>query len=178
MANKTSNMIIPEVINMFNVYNEGEKACGVTNEVSLAEWASKLATVEGAGIAGSYDVPVIGHFDSIKQTIPFKSLVLANVDFTNPQKYQLITLRGSMQVTDRTTNISDFMGMKLVIGGRAISFNPGTLKQGEAMNASVQIECTYIDWTIDGDNLIKLDKINGVYMVHGVDLMEKVRSQC
>lgn len=178
MPKNTNNLITPEVINMFNVYTDGEKACGVTNEVQLAEIASKLATVEGAGIAGSYDVPVIGHFDSIKQTIPFRSLVLANVDFTNPQKYQLLTLRGSLQITDRSTNLSDFMGMKIVLGGRAISFNPGTFKQGESMNASVQLETTYIDWTIDGDNLLKLDKINGIYMVHGVDLMEKVRAQC
>lgn len=178
MANNTSNLIIPEVLNMFNVYNNGDVACGVTNELQLAEFASKIATVEGAGMLGSYDVPVVGHYDSIKQTISFKSLVLANVDFTNPQAYQLLTLRGSLQVTNKKTNISDFMPQKLVLGGRAISFNPGTLKQGEAMNASVVLETTYFDWTIDGENLLKLDKINGIYMVHGVDLMEKVRSQC
>ena len=172
------NMYIPEVINMFNVYKDNEKAIGVTNEMSLAEFQSVVATVEGAGQLGSYEVPVIGHFSSIKQTIPFKSLILSNVDFANPMQYQLLTFRGSLQVTDINTHVSDFKGMKLVLGGRATAFNPGTLRQGEAMNASVTLEVTYVDWTIDGDNMLTLDKIGGIYRVHGVDLMEKVRAQC
>ncbi len=178
MAIKWNNMIIPEVINMFNVYRDGEKQIGITNEMDLAEIAHKVATIEGAGIPGSYEVPVVGNFDSIKQTIPFRMLDPGMVDFTNPMEVQDLTLRGSMQVTDKSTGVSDYTGCRVVLRGRAVSFNPGQLRQAQAMNASVTIECMYFLFEVNDQALFEIDKWNGVYKVNGVDLMEKARKYC
>lgn len=178
MAIKWNNMILPEVINAFNVYRDGVQQIGITNEVSLAEIAAKTATIEGAGIAGSYDVPVVGSFDSIKQTIPFRSLTPGMVDFANPMAVQNLTLRGSLQVTDKNTGVSDYTGVRIVIRGRALSFNPGQLKNADAMNASVTIECMYFLYEVNGETLFEIDKLNGIYKVKGVDLMEKARQYC
>lgn len=171
-------LIIPEVINLFNVYSDGEQQIGVTNEMSIAELNAKTATIDGAGIAGSYDVPVVGNFDSIKQTIPFRSLITSTIDFTNPQKVQNLTIRGSLQVTDKSTGVSDYTGLRLVIKGRATGFNPGQIRQGQSMNASVTIECMYVLYEVGGKNMFELDKWNGIYKVNGVDLMEKARQYC
>ena len=96
-------MILPQVINMFNVYKSGERQIGIANEVSLAEVAYKTVTIDGAGIPGSYEETVIGNFDSIKQTIPFSNLYADMIDFTNPMEVQDIIMRGSMQVTNSGT---------------------------------------------------------------------------
>lgn len=175
---KWNNMIIPEVINMFNVYKDGEQQIGITNEMDLAEVAHKVATVEGAGIAGSYEVPVVGNFDSIKQTIPFRMLNPAMVDFIDPLKVQNLTLRGSIQVTDKQTGVSDYTGCRIVIKGRAVSFNPGQMRQAQTMNASVTIECMYLLFEVNGQEIFMIDKYNGKYNVNGVDVMEKSRRFC
>lgn len=172
------NMIVPEVINLFNVYSDGEKQIGVTNEMTLPEFPGMTATINGAGIAGEYEVPVVGNFQSIKLTIPFRSLIHSSIDFTDPMKVQNLTIRGSLQVTDKGTGVSDYCGMRLVVRGRALSFNPGQLKQGEAMNASVVIECMYLLYEVDSKTLVELDKWNGIYKVNGKDLMEKARKYC
>jgi len=174
-----TNQIIPEVINNFNVYDgDGDILVGVTAEMSMAELASKVATVTGAGVAGSYDVPVLGHFDSITQEIPFRLLYKPVFEFANPMKVVGLNVRGAIQVTDKSTGLSDFAGFRYVVRGRNKSMTPGNLKPGETMEAKISIECTYVLYEIDGVKLIELDKLNNIYRINGVDLMQKVRSLC
>lgn len=44
------------------------------------------------------------------------------------------------------------------------------------MEATVTLELTYIMIEVDGEQLIEIDKLNGVYKVKGVDMLAKVRS--
>lgn len=66
------NSILPQVINLFNVYKDGVRQIGIANEVSLAEIAYKVVTIDGAGIAGSYEEAVIGNL--ILSSRPFRSV--------------------------------------------------------------------------------------------------------
>ena len=174
-----NNLIIPEVINGFNVYDgDGNVQVGITDEMSMAELASKVATVTGAGIAGSYDVPVLGHFDSITQDIPFRILYKPIFQFANPMKQVGLTVRGAIQVTNKSTGVSDFAGFRYVVKGRSKTITPGNLKPGDVMGSKVSIEAVYILYEIDGEKLIEIDKLNNIYRIDGVDLMEKVRKLC
>lgn len=174
-----NNLIIPEVINGFNVYNgDGDIMVGITDEMSMADLASKVATITGAGIAGSYDVPVLGHFDSITQDIPFRILNKPIFEFANPMKQVGFNIRGAIQVTDKSTGVSDFLGFRYVVKGRCKTVSPGSLKPGDVMGSKVSIEAVYILYEIEGEKLIEIDKLNNIYRVNGVDLMEKVRRLC
>lgn len=174
-----NNLIIPEVINNFNVYDEsGGILVGVTAEMSMANLANKVATITGAGIGGSYDVPILGHSDQVDQEIPFRLLYKPVFEFANPMKVVGLNVRGAIQVTDKSTGVSDFAGFRYMVRGRTKSMEPGSLKPGEAMNAKVTLGCLYILYEIDGVKLIEIDKLNNIYCVNGVDLMQKVRSLC
>lgn len=175
---KVSNLMLPQVINLFNVYRDGNLQIGIANEVSLPEVAYKTVTIDGAGIPGSYDVAVIGNFDSIKQTIPFSSLYTNMIDFTNPMETQNITMRGSMQVEDKSSGATKYSGIRVVEKGKCVSFNPGQFKQADKMSASVVIECMYLLIEVDGQKLTEIDKWNGIYIVNGVDLLEAARKYC
>lgn len=172
------NMILPQVINLFNVYKDGKQQIGIANEVSLPEIAYKTVTIDGAGIPGSYEEAVIGNFDSIKQTIPFSNLYTNMIDFTNPMEVQDIIMRGSIQVTDKGTGRTEYKGIRVAIKGKCTSFNPGQFKQGDKMNATVTIECMKLLIEVDGQALTDIDKWNSKYVVNGVDLLEKARKYC
>ena len=174
-----NNLIIPEVIHSFNVYDgDGDVLIGITDEMTMADLTNKVATVTGAGIAGSYEVPVIGQFDSITQDIPFRILYKPVFELTNPMKVVTLNIRGAIQVTDKSTGVSDFAGFRYVVKGRNKSTSPGSLKPGDVMGSKVSIEATYILFEIDGVKLFELDKLNNVYRVNGADLMDKVRRLC
>lgn len=90
-----------------------------------------------------------------------------------------LTLRSSIQYVDKESGgtISS-QGMRVVFRGRPTAYNLGTLSQGSLMNASITLEVTYILIEIGGKTLFELDKLNSVFKVNGVDLLEDIRNQC
>ena len=138
-----TNQIIPEVVNNFNVYDgSGDMLIGITDEMTLADLTNKVATVTGAGISGSYEVPIMGHYDSITQEVPFRVLYKPVMKICNPMKVATLNMRGAIQVTDKGTNTSDLAGIRYMVKGRPKQLSPGSLKPGDVMGTKVQIECT------------------------------------
>lgn len=173
------NKFIPEVLNDFKVYNgDGDELIGITADMSLAELSNQVASITGAGIAGTYDVPVAGHYDSIKQEIPFRMLYKPVTALVNPLSPVRINVRGAIQATDRSTGVTDFAGFRYVVYGRTTAINPGSAQPANPMNSSVTVEATYVLIQIDGETVFELDKLNNICKINGVDVMEKVRRYC
>ena len=64
-------MIIPEVINNYNVYNDkANKLIGISGEVELPELEAITDTIEAAGVLGEVEDAVTGQFSSAKIKIP------------------------------------------------------------------------------------------------------------
>lgn len=166
---------IPEKINAFNVYKQGYKLVGLSDEIKLPDFESLTETISGAGILGEIDSPTVGLFSSMEMEIPFRQLTTSIADLMNPLKGVDLTLRGSSQVTDSTGNVS-FEGIRVVVRGRNKSLTGGKFKQGAGTASSVKLELTYCKIEIAGKNIIELDKLNCVYKVNGVDILSKVRS--
>lgn len=175
-----NNYVIPELINNFNAYQEGNRLIGITGAVSLAEFENLTETISGAGLLGEFEAPALGHFASMEQEVPFRVMYPKNGVFSymNPSKDVDLTLRGSVQVASGANGATDYVGMRVVFRGRQKKFKPGKLEQGKMMECSTTLEITYVMIEIDGQKCIELDKINSVYVVNGVDLMQKVKSLC
>lgn len=175
MAN---NIVLPEVLNHFNVYNSGNKLIGISGEVELPDFEAITDTIEGSGIIGTLEEPVTGQFDSMQIKIPFSVLyedMFTILDTTNPPT---LTIRGSMQCMDPTTGKTDYYPVKVVVRGKAKTSKLGKLTKGKKMEPEVEMEVQYISVDINGKNVVTLDKLNFIFSINGVDLMEKIRSQC
>lgn len=59
--------LTPEVVNSYNTYINGNKAIGVTSEISMPTITSETIDVSGTGILGKISAPNIGQFESIEQ---------------------------------------------------------------------------------------------------------------
>lgn len=175
MAN---NAVLPEIINNFYAYKNGNRMIGVTGEISLAEFQNMTATVSGAGVLGEYETAIIGAFSSMVQEIPFRILDDDIFSLANPMELIELTLRASEQYTVKATCEIQFKGMRIVMRGRPKSFKPGTLKRGGTMDANVSLELMYILIEIDGKKKIELDKINEIYIVNEVDIMKIIKDLC
>lgn len=170
---------LPEVVNNFNVYDgNGNRHIGITDEMSLAEIKSVMAAISGSGISGSYNVPVIGHFETITQEIPFRTLYVNIAELLNPMKLQTFNIRGAIQATDLSTGAAKIVGFRYLLKGRASGLSPGNLNNGQVMGTKIPIEVTYVLIEIGGSPFFELDKVNSVYRVDGKDLLEEVRRMC
>ena len=169
-------MNIPEVINAFNAYHNGNVLVGVSGEVALPSMDAITETVNGAGILGEYETGVVGHYSSMEQTVPFRIMESEMFALMRPDEPVDLTFRASAQSTVKATGALDYNGMRIVERGRFKSFTPGKLQQGKQQDAELKLEVLYILVEIDGKTMLEYDKLNSVFVANGVDLLEKVRS--
>lgn len=166
---------IPEKINDYNAYLDGNKMIGVAASVTLPEIKMKSSTVSGVGINGEIDSPTIGLFESFTQEVQFNTLYSSAVDMLNPLTTVNLTFRAAQQVYDKTGGYA-FKGLRIVEMMRIKEFKPGKIEKGEGTEATVAGELTYLMIEIDGQQVVEIDKLNGVYRVNGVDMLEQIRS--
>ena len=165
-----SDNYVPEKINEYNAYMDGEKMVGVVPDVDLPEIGMKASEVEGAGMLGVLDSPTIGQFESMEQEVKFNVLYSSAINMLNPLTAVNLTFRAAQQVYDKTGGYA-FKGLRIVEQGRVKKFKPGKLKRAEGMEATVTLELTYILVEVDGTVMLEIDKLNQKYIVNGQDML-------
>ena len=172
-------MIIPEVINNYNVYDSKAKMqIGISGEVELPSLEAITDTIEAAGILGEAEDPVTGQFSSMKIKIPFSNLYTDQfnlMDTTNPPQ---LTLRGSMQVMNSATGGTDYVPVKIVTRGKSTTSSMGKLSKGKKGEPEIEMEVLYLKVMINNKITLELDKLNFKYVLNGKDMLAKIRSQC
>lgn len=176
LITKPKTGIIPEVINAYNAYNLGNQFIGVTGTVSLPTLEAITETIQGAGILGTYETAVVGNFGSLEQEINFRTLEEDIFSLMDPTKNVDLTFRASVQGTKKDTGAISYRGMRIVERGRFKSFTPGKLELGKAMDGTLKLELFYLLVELNENKLLEYDKLNGVFVVNGVDMLEKVRA--
>lgn len=173
-----SNMLVPELVNHFNVYNDrAKRLIGVSGEVDLGELKAMTDTVQVAGVLGEYDAPATGHFSSLKIKIPFAILYGQIFDLMDTTKPPQLTLRGSLQGIDKNGYGVDTYDVKIVVRGRTTNASLGKMIKAKKGDPEIEMEVMYIKVMIEGETTVELDKLNFKFVLNGKDMMEKIRSQ-
>ena len=100
-------LIIPELLNHYNVYNDANKLVGVSGDVELPDFEAITETIEGAGVLGEIEAAATGQFSSMTIKIPFSVLYEDMFTLVNSATGVNVTLRGSARFMDPTTGITD-----------------------------------------------------------------------
>ena len=166
---------IPDKINDFNVYDDGDRLIGIGEEVSLPdiEMMSESVMVPG----GEVDSPTIGQFASGQVEIPFRSLTKDVFNMLNPLRSVNITLRASQQEMNGDGDIV-FTGIRAVFRGRPKVLAPGSIKKGSGTGTSISLEWTYYLLEIDGKKVVEIDKLNSVFKINGTDILAQTKRLC
>lgn len=165
--------MIPDKLVNFMCYDEGNQMLGIT-DVSLPTLSYITDEIQGAGIAGTIDSPVIGHFQSLTITINWRSLIAENITFLAPRTY-LFDFRGSVQIYDQNTGEFPTKAIKVVVNCKPKQFTLGDLNTASQMGTNGEFELTYIKVSIDGQEKVEIDKINFICRIDGIDYLAKVR---
>lgn len=166
---------IPDKINDFNVYADGDRLIGIGEEVPLPDIEMLSETVRVPG--GEIDSPTVGQFASSQVEIPFQSLVQDTFDMLNPLKSVNITLRASQQEMNGSGDII-FKGIRAVFRGRPKTLSAGSIKKGSGTGTTLSIEWTYYLLELDGKKVVEIDKLNSVFKVNGVDILAQTKKLC
>lgn len=166
-------MQVPEKLINFRVYKDGTDLIGVA-DVSMPSFEAVTDTVKGAGLAGEFDSPVLGHFKSMEVQLNWRTVNKNNSFLAKPESVTL-DLRGAQQVYDSGTGKFKTSRLKVVVRGVSKKFEMGKLDMGASVGSSNTLEVNYIKVTLDDKDVIELDKFNYIYKVDGEDWLADVR---
>lgn len=168
--------LIPEKINDFNVYLNGDKMIGHGEELTLPTIEELTGTLSGAGLGGEIDSPTPGKFKSIEQELNF-NLFESSAKYINSQEAVDLTFRAAQQMYDAADGGGyKYIGLRVVERGRLKKRELGKLKIGESQEAKWTLELTYIMVESNGETMLEIDKLNGVFVEHGVDMMAAIKA--
>ena len=90
----------------------------------------------------------------------------------------ILMLNGAIQGMDSGSGKVSYSQMSIAVRGVVKTFSPGTVKAGGKMNSSVTLSLSYYKIVIDGTTMLEIDKLNGVYIANGKDILKEVRNMC
>jgi len=166
--------ILPERLVNFRAYaGPNAEFVGLT-DVELPSFDSLTESIAGAGIAGEYSSPVLGHFQSQMVKLKWRTLTLAALRLLAPQRI-VLDIRGSIQQQETTSGALLTSAIRVECTGQPKHLGLGKLEPGKIMGNEFDLEISTIRISIDNVPILELDKFNSVFKVDGVDYLQKVR---
>ena len=162
-----------EAITEFEVYEDSVNMIGVAR-VTLPNIPLVTQTINGAGIGGSIEAPVMGHVDVMNATFNFRSYTEDAVRISTPGKHQL-TLMASEQYWDPEAVEQDEDPVKIVIIGRPKTTTPGDLAPATTPASTVEYSVSRYEGYRNGQRLWCIDPTNYIHEINGVDYKAKTR---
>lgn len=163
---------LEQVIN-YEVFINGGRCLG-TGSVELPELTYLTQDIKGAGIAGNYSAPTLGHLDSLELKLTFRAL------YENPialmeQKAVTLSLRGAVQQYDSANGTLKPLPVRIDARGRIKGGAMGKLEPSELMDTEITFECDVISVKVNNIEYFMHDKLNFVNRVNGQDYLASVR---
>ena len=131
--------------------------------------------VSGAGIMGEIDLPTLGQVDSMEMAIALNN--------TNPKAIAMFApgahtaeVRWATNVLDSATGQSRVQAKKDIIKYLPKNLSLGDVENNETNEGELTGEVLTFQHIIDGKTVIKIDKLNNVFIVNGVDYSAAIRS--
>lgn len=165
---------IPEKLIGFAVYNDSQEMVGVA-DVSLPSLEFMSDTVSGAGIAGEFDSPVLGHVKAMELGLKFRTITDNVIKLAAPKAHQL-DLRGSIQVYDAGSAKYKTIPIKVVVKAVPKKTDLGKLETGKAQDAGSTFSVTYLKITLSGTEKVEIDIFNYKCVIDGEDYLASVRT--
>lgn len=164
---------VPEKLINFRVYENGVDLLGLA-DVQLPSLEYMSETVKGAGVAGEVDSLTIGHFSKMTVQFNWRQITKPLIGLAKPIAHQL-DIRGAQQVYNASTGEYKVVPIKVVVKATPKKVELGKLNVGATTDSSTEMEVVYIKISIDGVNVLEIDKFNYICNINGTDSLEAVR---
>ncbi len=164
---------IPERLTNFMVYNSNNDLLGIAT-VDLPELAAMTDTISGAGIAGELDTPVLGHYQSMTTTLNWRTVEPQAAELASAKTHD-IDLRGSQQAYDAASGNYKSVSVRVFMKVLPKNFSLGSFESGATTDSSSEFEVSYLKLTIDGKEMVEIDKLNCIARFNGEDILSDVR---
>lgn len=129
----------------------------------------------GSGIMGEIDLPTLGQVDSMEIELTLNKTNQRAIAMFAPGAHTM-EARWVTNVLNTATGSSAVQANKEIIKYLPKSMSMGDIENNETNEATLTGEVLTYQYIADGKTLIKIDKLNNVFIVNGVDYSAAIRS--
>lgn len=160
---------IPSQIVDFSLYKGTNRLIGHGDELTLPTIVSKTITADLTG--GDMDLPSM-RTENIEIEIPFNVFDMEAASTISVTDTTTLTIRTAAQSVDTSTHSFDYSGTTITTKGFAKEVDLGKVKRSEKNDSKIKMTLSYIEVkrSTDGFVYIKIDKLNGTYIINGKDV--------
>lgn len=164
-------MALPNLLKNFNLFNDGNSLMGVADEVSLPKLSRKTEEFQGAGMPMPIDIDIAN--EKIELDWTCGGFLFAAVKQYGATKVgaNLLRFAGAYQREDT----GDVDAVEIVVRGRHKEIDFGNAKVGDKSQTKIKTTCSYYKLTVNNQVLIEIDALAMIFIVDGVDMLEKQR---
>lgn len=146
-----------------------------TTSYTRPELAMLTDGISGAGIMGEIDLPTLGQLDSMEIEVVLNKTNKRAIAMFAPGAHTMES-RWVTNVLNTATGASVIQANKEIVKYLPKSLSMGDIENNETNEANLKGEVLTYQYIIDGETLIKIDKLNNVFIVNGVDYSEAIRN--
>lgn len=159
----------------FLLYEDGSEYLG-TASIQFNEMTNKTFTVNGAGIPGDINLPVVGHKDAMTITINFTDVSDSTYKLAEERVHQ-VDLRIARENYDSSKGQIGVRADKHILKIIPTALNSGNVSPANPQGASGTYSVLSREDYLDGKRVLKYDPVNFVDIdISGTDRLQAVRS--
>ena len=157
----------------FAVYEDATEFVGMAS-VTMPDKNQKVITMNGAGIGGDVEIPIVGHYDAMTLTLAFRTYTSKLAKLREHRRHN-IELRVAQQNEDPVTGklITDAVKHVFVVVPKSAS--GGTVAPAAAGDGNIVFSVRYWATFINNKRVDEIDQLNRIDVVNGVDYNAEVR---
>lgn len=157
----------------FAVYEDGKEHMGVAS-LTLPNLNFIIQTMNGAGIAGNVDYPVIGQMEAMELGINFRTTQKNASKLAAPKRHQ-IECRSAQQGDNPVAGKLTVDNVKHSFVVLPKTLTGGSVAPAAPTNGSGTYSVLYWKETVNGEVTKELDPVNFICFIDGVDYLADVR---
>ncbi len=159
----------------YAVYEDGSEYLGLAR-VTLPDVNNKILTVNGAGIPGDIDLPVLGHMDAMIVKIDFLDSHESTYKLAETRRH-ILDLRAAHEAYNPTSGEIEVHAYKHILEVIPTKLGGGTIAPSAAQAVSGEYTCISRKDYIDEKLVLDYEPLNFIHIDDsGTDHLAKVRS--
>lgn len=168
-----TNLVNVALVN-FEVYDSSSNRYMGIADIELPEMNFVTAELQGAGLLGKTDMPIIGSLESISLKINWRVLDISPIELLANKEHTL-TIYGAMQDYDAGDGTISVKPVKIECNGLTKTSSLGKFETAAKTETTTEIALNYLKITVDDDVKLEFDRFNYIYTVGDYDYLEKTR---
>lgn len=166
---------LAEATAYYKVYDANSNEYYGITSLELPQLTKTSIDIKGSGILGTISAPIEFALDSMTATLNFRVVENNMISFLAPGKKSFVLVLLT-QETDVSTLAPAYRGWRILLEGKSKSAQLGSVESGESSNSSCELEVYHLKVLENGQEVIDINKLGGVYKIGGVDYMQAINA--